>query len=129
MLCSSSNGVGGSEERFPSPRDERHCFSGANRDLSGFHRYSSGFSGETHKNRFLVEECVEESVFQIRKKLQSLEKEDVILTEYALRAAGKRQIDMSKVMDDILHPVRLIRVERQEIDGEERFKCYSEFSK
>ena len=68
-------------------------------------------------------------IYRVREILSRIEKGGIIITDYAKRNAGRRQINLSDVYDDLLHPARLTKAEIQYVDGEERFKCYFVHSK
>ena len=60
----------------------------------------------------------------IVQRLRLMKREEIEVSEYAKRRAAFRQIDLEDVYDNLLNPVRLQWVQRQEVNGEERFNCY-----
>lgn len=66
---------------------------------------------------------------QVRERLSRIDKEDIIITEYAKRRASWRYVNLQDVSNDLLGPTKLVWAEKQEIRGEERFNCYFVYSK
>jgi len=59
----------------------------------------------------------------VREKLKFIEKEQIIFPSYACRRAVFRQLSIEELYDTLLNPQKLIEVERQIVEDEERFNC------
>lgn len=72
-----------------------------------------------------------ELLSQFTAKLSRYRKEDIILTDHALKQAIFRGIDIDEIKENIINPKRLYyaRQQKAEFSGEEKYDCYFGYSK
>lgn len=64
-----------------------------------------------------------DDVSLVREKLKAVEQMHIIFPAYACRRAVFRQVPIEELHDTLLNPGRLVSVERQSFEQEERFNC------
>ena len=68
---------------------------------------------------------------ELKKKLRTYKKEDIIIKYHAELQAFIRRVDLEKVKENILNPFRLVYAEKQKskFPNEEKYNCYFAYSK
>ena len=68
---------------------------------------------------------------QVKEKLSTYNKEDIIITNHAYLQAICREINIDEVKENIINPKRLsfARKEKAENNDEEKYDCYFGYSK
>lgn len=68
---------------------------------------------------------------QLKEKLKSYKKEDIIFTSHAELQAFTRQIDLEEVKENIVNPTKLVYAKEQKAkkECEEKYDCYFSYSK
>ncbi len=68
---------------------------------------------------------------ELKKKLRTYKKSDIIITEHANFQAFTRNIDLEEVKENVINPVKLVYAKKQEAKykGEEKYDCYFSYSK
>lgn len=68
---------------------------------------------------------------ELKKKLRTYKKQDIVITSHAEIQAIVRQIDLDEVKNNIVNPQKLVYAEEQESENskEEKYNCYFAYSK
>jgi len=68
---------------------------------------------------------------ELKKKLKTYKKENIIITKHAELQALVRDIDLEEVKENIINPIRLVYAKSQHIikQNEEKYDCYFAYSK
>ncbi len=68
---------------------------------------------------------------ELKEKLKTYRKEDIILTEHAEFQAFVRKIDIEEVKENIPNPIKLVYIKQQisRNKNEEKYDCYFAYSK
>jgi len=68
---------------------------------------------------------------ELKKKLSSYNKKDIIITEHANFQAFTRDVDLEEVKENIINPTKLVYAEKQKAKykNEEKYDCYFAYSK
>ena len=68
---------------------------------------------------------------ELKKKLKSYKRKDIIVTDHADLQALTRQIEVEEVKENIVNPNKLVYFEEQESKNknEGKYDCYFEYSK
>ena len=69
-------------------------------------------------------------VSELKSKLRTFKKEDIIITNHAKDQAEFRQIDLEEVKKNVINPEKLVYVEEQQAkkEGENKYNCYFAYS-
>ena len=68
---------------------------------------------------------------EVKEKLSKYKKSDIIITDHAELQAFTRDVDLEKVRENVINPVKLVYVKKQEAKykDEEKYDCYFAYSK
>ncbi len=68
---------------------------------------------------------------EFKEKLKRYNYQDIIVTDHAILQASVRGVDLSEVKKNILNPIRLVYVRKQDAKkpNEEKYDCYFAYSK
>jgi len=68
---------------------------------------------------------------ELKEELKKYKKSDIVITDHAELQAFTRDVDLEEVKENVVNPVRLVYIKRQEAKykGEEKYDCYFAYSK
>ncbi len=68
---------------------------------------------------------------ELKEKLKTYKKKDIIVTEHAKLQAFFREVNIEKVKENIINPIKLVHFEEQRAENKEEIKydCYFAYSK
>ncbi len=67
---------------------------------------------------------------ELKNKLRTFKKEDIIITNHAREQAEFREINLEEVKENVINPEKLVYAEEQqaEKEGEKKYNCYFAYS-
>lgn len=68
---------------------------------------------------------------ELKEKLRTYEKEDIIVTKHAELQALFREVNIEEVKENIINPIKLVHFQEQRIENEKdiKYDCYFAYSK
>ena len=68
---------------------------------------------------------------ELKEKLKSYNKKDIIFTKHSKLQAFTRDIDLEEIKENVVNPVKLVYAEKQKAKykNEEKYNCYFAYSK
>ncbi len=67
---------------------------------------------------------------ELKRKLKSYKKEEIIITKHAELQALIREVDLEEVKDNIINPEKLVYAQKQaSFKDEQKYDCYFAYSK